>query len=66
MKMVIVMVMVALAGTASADNGDLDAASVERFADLALVCVHEEYPNKIGHVMNSDDDVDPHSRRLRR
>jgi len=52
-------VMVALAGTVSADNGDLDATSVENFADLALACVHEEYPNKIGHVMSSDDDVDP-------
>lgn len=59
MKMVIVIVMVALAGTVSADNGDLDAASVENFADLALGCVHQEYPNKIGHVMSSDDDVDP-------
>lgn len=59
MKTVIVMVMVALAGTVSADSGDLDVASVERFADLALACVHEEYPNKIGHVMGSDDDVDP-------
>jgi len=59
MKMVLVIVMAALAGTVSADNGDLDAASVERFADLALACVHQEYPNKIGHVMTSDDDVDP-------
>ncbi|MCD4748096.1 MAG: DUF2891 domain-containing protein [Thermoanaerobaculales bacterium] len=30
-----------------------------RFADLALACVHQEYPNKIGHVMSSDDDVGP-------
>ena len=33
--------------------------SAENFAQLALACVHQEYPNKIGHVMNSDDDVDP-------
>lgn len=45
--------MVALAG-----GGDtLDAAAVERFAGLALKCLHQEYPNKIGHVMSSDADL---------
>ena len=29
----------------------------DRFAILALDCVHREYPNKISHVMQSDDDV---------
>ncbi|MEM9085918.1 MAG: DUF2891 domain-containing protein [Pseudomonadota bacterium] len=29
----------------------------DRFAVLALDCVHREYPNKISHVMNSADDV---------
>ncbi len=38
---------------------DFDAKSAERFADLALACVHKEYPNKIGHNLNSDDDVAP-------
>ena len=37
----------------------LDAASVSRFADLALACVHQEYPNKIAHVLTGDDDVRP-------
>ncbi len=32
---------------------------VDRFASLALDCVHQEYPNKIGHVLNSDRDVAP-------
>src|SRR5437763_2328856 len=36
-----------------------DAAAAERFAKLALVCVHKEYPNKISHVLNSDADVAP-------
>src|SRR5216110_407645 len=31
----------------------------ERFASLALACVHKEYPNKISHSMNSDADVAP-------
>jgi len=34
-------------------------AAVSRFADLALDCVHQEYPNKIAHVMSGDDDVAP-------
>ena len=36
-----------------------DAAAAERFAKLALACVHKEYPNKISHVLNSDVDVAP-------
>lgn len=34
-----------------------DAQAAERFAGLALACVHKEYPNKISHVLNSDADV---------
>jgi len=38
----------------------LDAARAERFADLALHCIHREYPNKLGqHVLASDADVRP-------
>lgn len=29
----------------------------DRFALMALACVHREYPNKISHVLNSADDV---------
>src|SRR5213075_1459466 len=36
-----------------------DAHAAERFASLALACVHKEYPNKISHSMNSDADVAP-------
>jgi hypothetical protein len=36
-----------------------DAYAAERFAKLALQCVHKEYPNKISHVLNSDADVAP-------
>ncbi len=31
----------------------------DRFALLALDCVHREYPNKISHVLQSDDDAQP-------
>ena len=36
-----------------------DATAARRFADLALACVHKEYPNKIAHVLASDADVKP-------
>ena len=36
-----------------------DAKSAERFANLALACVHKEYPNHISHTLNSDSDVAP-------
>ena len=29
----------------------------ERFAELALECVHKEYPNIIKHMMTGDEDV---------
>lgn len=45
--------------TASPRAGDLDVALAGRFAALALGCVHKEYPNKISHVLGSDEDVGP-------
>jgi hypothetical protein len=53
-----------LATTLSAQNPPpiapkFDAAAAARFAELALGCVHKEYPNKIAHTMNSDADVAP-------
>lgn len=36
-----------------------DASAARRFADLALECVHRDYPNKIAHVLNGDEDVKP-------
>jgi hypothetical protein len=43
--------------TSAAASFDITAA--ERFANLALACVHKEYPNKISHNLNSDVDVAP-------
>jgi len=45
--------------TADPSAGGFDAKAAERFANLALACVHKEYPNKISHVLNSDADVAP-------
>jgi hypothetical protein len=36
-----------------------DLTAAQRFATLALACVHKEYPNKIAHVLQSDKDVQP-------
>src|SRR6266403_1803062 len=41
------------------ESAQFDAKAAERFAKLALACVHKEYPNKIAHVLNSDADVAP-------
>ena len=37
----------------------IDGAAAARFAQLALDCVHREYPNKIAHVLASDADAKP-------
>src|SRR5207253_4691021 len=44
---------------AAREEASFDAKAAERFAKLALACVHKEYPNKIAHVLNSDADVAP-------
>lgn len=44
---------------ANPSAGGFNAFAAERFAKLALACVHKEYPNKISHVLNSDADVAP-------
>ena len=36
-----------------------DMKTAERFANLALACVHKEYPNHISHTLTSDADVAP-------
>jgi hypothetical protein len=38
---------------------DVDRELGARFSALALQCVHQEYPNKIAHVMRSDADAKP-------
>jgi hypothetical protein len=48
------LVLLALAG---APTTPLDVSVAERFAKLALACVHKEYPNKLAHVLNGPADV---------
>src|SRR5438128_9916022 len=52
-------VVLALAATFPLRAAEFDAKAAERFANLALACVHKEYPNKIAHNLNSDQDVAP-------
>jgi len=41
----------------STEEKTVGAEEASRFADLALQCVHQAYPNKIAHVMQSDEDT---------
>ena len=61
MKFTMIMTLVLLSGSAEASDTtpDFDIKAAERFAHLALACVHKEYPNKISHTLNSDADVAP-------
>ena len=43
--------------TMAQQREEFDQNAAARFAQLALDCVHREYPNKISHVMSSDDDA---------
>ena len=56
----VIAAVLGLSGSARAAGEEtMNTETVERFAALALACVHQEYPNKIGHVMSSDKDVAP-------
>ena len=50
----IVFSVITFAGSSCADS-----AASDRFATLALACVHQEYPNHISHSMQNDADVAP-------
>ena len=50
--------LVLLGSTADASQS-LQESVAGRFVELALACVNQEYPNKISHVLNSDEDVQP-------
>jgi hypothetical protein len=61
MRTTIVLVSLLAAGAplAAQTKVEFDVTAASRFATLALDCVHKEYPNKIAHVLNSDQDVKP-------
>lgn len=45
--------------TSAWSKAPLDAAAATRFANLALKCLHAEYPTLVSHVLNSDADAMP-------
>ncbi len=53
----IIFAVVATNAMASSTSSEFDIKAAERFAQLALACVHKEYPNHISHTLNSDADV---------
>jgi len=55
----ILILLPAICAAAETAASAFDVKVAERFARLALACVHKEYPNKISHVLNSDADVAP-------
>lgn len=60
MKSTFCLMLLLLPMRASAQNAaQFDVKAAERFANLALACVHKEYPNHISHTLNSDADVAP-------
>jgi hypothetical protein len=60
MKLTFCITFLLLTMSASAQNtGEFDIKAAQRFASLALACVHKEYPNHISHTLHSDADVAP-------
>src|SRR6201993_2320326 len=55
----VILLLFACNDLAAPRQNPFDAKSAERFANLALACVHKEYPNKLSHSLNSDADVAP-------
>jgi hypothetical protein len=55
----VLVALFALEPAVAQEKESFDVKSAERFANLALACVHKEYPSKISHSLNSDADVAP-------
>ena len=60
MKLTVCAIFLLFTMSAAAQStGEFDTKAAQRFANLALACVHKEYPNHISHTLNSDLDVAP-------
>ena len=57
MRRILFLLLLTASPMAAQSQPEFDPKFAERFAKLALACVHKEYPNKIAHVMNGDEDV---------
>ncbi len=54
-----ISILLLISAASASGASEFDAKAGDRFARLALACVHKEYPNKISHVLNNDADVAP-------
>jgi hypothetical protein len=59
MNLPLLMGLTAMITSSAPPPADFNAEAATRFAELALACVHKEYPNKIAHVLSSDTDARP-------
>jgi hypothetical protein len=60
MKFTLFAILVLFTVSAEAESTDqFDINAAQRFANLALACVHKEYPNHISHTLNGDADAAP-------
>ena len=59
MRWLIPLLLLTMPLMAADKASQFDVHAADRFARLALACVHQEYPNKVGGVINSDADVLP-------
>lgn len=60
MKFILCAMFLLFTMSAAAQNtGEFNIKAAQRFANLALACVHKEYPNHISHTLNSDEDAAP-------
>jgi hypothetical protein len=57
MKLIICALFLLSVSAVAEEAKQFDIKAAERFATLALTCIHKEYPNKISHTLSSDADV---------
>ncbi len=55
----IALILSVIVHAAEPPPAELDPAAAQRFAALALQCLHQEYPNHVSHTLNSDADARP-------
>jgi hypothetical protein len=59
MNLSLVLGLTAMITSSAPPPRDFSSEAATRFAELALSCVHQEYPNKIAHVLSGDADARP-------
>lgn len=57
MKRIVLFILLIFSFHAFTQKPQLTEANASHFAKLALKCIHQEFPNKPGHVMDNADDV---------